>query len=254
MPQWTKDQETAIHNRGGALLVSAAAGSGKTAVLVERVLTRLTDPDDPVDIDRLLLVTFTNAAAAEMRERIGRALGEAVAKNPRDTRLRRQLFLVHRAKITTVHALCLSLAREQAAALGIAPDFRLMDENEGKILRAEVIEEVLDAAYERGDEGFFALCDLLTAGRDDKKLGEVILSTYEKDTGASRPARLPRGCARGAVRPRHGHAARPRAACAGARSGRARRGVPAHGGGRGDRHRRAGGRLSARVDERLKSG
>ena len=121
MPQWTKDQEIAIHNRGGALLVSAAAGSGKTAVLVERVLTRLTDPDDPVDIDRLLLVTFTNAAAAEMRERIGRALGEAVAKNPHDTRLRRQLFLVHRAKITTVHALCLSLAREQAAALAGAP-------------------------------------------------------------------------------------------------------------------------------------
>ena len=112
MPQWTKDQLTAIQNRGGALLVSAAAGSGKTAVLVERVITRLTDPDDPVDIDRLLLVTFTNAAAAEMRERIGRALGEAVANNPRDTRLRRQLFLVHRAKITTVHALCLSLARE----------------------------------------------------------------------------------------------------------------------------------------------
>ena len=180
MPQWTKDQQTAIHDRGSALLVSAAAGSGKTAVLVERVLTRLTDPADPVDIDQLLLVTFTNAAAAEMRERIGRALGAAVAKNPRDTRLRRQLFLVHRAKITTVHALCLSLAREQAAALGIAPDFRLMDENEGKLLRAEVLEEVLDAAYERGDAGFFALCDLLTAGRDDKKLGEVMLRTYEK--------------------------------------------------------------------------
>nr|WP_297173802.1 helicase-exonuclease AddAB subunit AddA [uncultured Agathobaculum sp.] len=180
MPQWTKEQHTAIHDRGGALLVSAAAGSGKTAVLVERVLTRLTDPDDPVDIDRLLLVTFTNAAAAEMRERIGRALGEAVAKNPRDTRLRRQLFLVHRAKITTVHAFCLSLAREQAAALGIAPDFRLMDENEGKILRAEVLEETLDAAYERAEPGFFALCDLLTAGRDDKRLGEVILRTYEK--------------------------------------------------------------------------
>ena len=180
MPQWTKEQETAIHDRGGALLVSAAAGSGKTAVLVERVLARLTDPNDPVDIDRLLLVTFTNAAAAEMRERIGAALGEAAAKAPHDTRLRRQMFLVHRAKITTVHALCLSLAREQAAALGIAPDFRLMDENEGKILRAEVLEEVLDAAYERGDAGFFALCDLLAAGRDDKKLGEVILGTYEK--------------------------------------------------------------------------
>ena len=155
MPQWTKDQQTAIHDRGSALLVSAAAGSGKTAVLVERVLTRLTDPADPVDIDQLLLVTFTNAAAAEMRERIGRALGAAVAKNPRDTRLRRQLFLVHRAKITTVHALCLSLAREQAAALGIAPDFRLMDENEGKLLRVEVLEEVLDAAYERGECGLF---------------------------------------------------------------------------------------------------
>lgn len=180
MPQWTKDQQTAIENRGGTLLVSAAAGSGKTAVLVERVLTRLTDPNDPVDIDRLLLVTFTNAAAAEMRERIGAALAQAVARNPQDTRLRRQLFLVHRAKITTVHALCLSLAREQAAALGIAPDFRLMDAQEGKILRAEVLEEVMDAAYERGDTGFFALCDLLTAGRDDKKLGDVILSTYEK--------------------------------------------------------------------------
>lgn len=180
MPQWTKDQQIAIQNRGGTLLVSAAAGSGKTAVLVERVLTRLTDPENPVDIDRLLLVTFTNAAAAEMRERIGAALAQAVARDPQDTRLRRQLFLVHRAKITTVHALCLSLAREQAAALGIAPDFRLMDAQEGKILRAEVLEEVLDTAYERGDAGFFALCDLLTAGRDDKKLGDVILGTYEK--------------------------------------------------------------------------
>ena len=180
MPQWTKDQQTAIQNRGGTLLVSAAAGSGKTAVLVERVLTRLTDPNDPVDIDRLLLVTFTSAAAAEMRERIGAALAQAAARDPQDTRLRRQLFLVHRAKITTVHALCLSLAREQAATLGIAPDFRLMDAQEGKILRAEVLEEVLDAAYERGDAGFLTLCDLLTAGRDDKKLGDVILSTYEK--------------------------------------------------------------------------
>ncbi|MDO5141412.1 MAG: helicase-exonuclease AddAB subunit AddA [Eubacteriales bacterium] len=180
MPRWTKDQQTAIDDRGGALLVSAAAGSGKTAVLVERVLTRLTDPDDPVDIDRLLLVTFTNAAAAEMRARIAAALSAAVAAAPQDARLRRQLFLVHRAKITTVHALCLSLAREQAAALGIAPDFRLMDENEGKLLRNEVLEEVLDAAYERGDAGFFALCDLLTAGRDDKRLGEVLLGTYEK--------------------------------------------------------------------------
>ena len=180
MPKWTADQQTAIDDRGGTLLVSAAAGSGKTAVLVERVLRRLTDDRDPVDVDRLLLVTFTNAAAAEMRERIGAALAAEVAKRPDDTRLRRQLFLVHRAQITTVHAMCLQLAREQAAQLGIAPDFRLMDEQEGKILRAEVLEEVLEASYEAENSEFFALTDLLTAGRDDKRLGEVILSTYDK--------------------------------------------------------------------------
>lgn len=180
MPEWTQEQKSAIEDRGGTLLVSAAAGSGKTAVLTERVLRRVTDPENPIDITELLLVTFTRAAAAEMRERIAAAIGAAVAQDPSSVRLRRQLFLVHRAKITTVHALCMSLAREQAAALGIAPDFRLMDENESKILRSEVLEEVLEAAYERADEKFLALSDLLTAGRDDRRLGEVILGTYDK--------------------------------------------------------------------------
>ena len=129
MPEWTQEQKSAIEDRGGTLLVSAAAGSGKTAVLTERVLRRVTDPENPIDITELLLVTFTRAAAAEMRERIAAAIGAAVAQDPSSVRLRRQLFLVHRAKITTVHALCMSLAREQAAVLGIAPDFRLMDEN-----------------------------------------------------------------------------------------------------------------------------
>ncbi len=180
MPQWTKDQMEVIENRGGALLVSAAAGSGKTAVLVERVLRRITDTVHPVDIDRLLLVTFTNAAAAEMRGRISAALSEAVAANPGNARLRRQLFLVHRAKITTVHSLCLSLAREQAAELGIAPDFRLMDEQEGLILRSLVLEEVLDEAYERGDSNFHALCDLVSSEKDDSGLGKVILNAWEQ--------------------------------------------------------------------------
>ena len=135
MPEWTSEQKNAIENWGGSLLVSAAAGSGKTAVLTERVLRRVTDPETPIDITQLLLVTFTKAAASEMRERIAAAIASAVAKEPGSARLRRQLFLVHRAKITTVHSLCMSLAREQAAALGIAPDFRLMDENESRILR-----------------------------------------------------------------------------------------------------------------------
>ena len=180
MPEWTSEQKNAIENRGGSLLVSAAAGSGKTAVLTERVLRRVTDPENPIDITQLLLVTFTKAAASEMRERIAAAIASAVAKEPGSARLRRQLFLVHRAKITTVHSLCMSLAREQAASLGIAPDFRLMDENESRILRGEVLEEVLEACYEQADSKFLALSDLLTAGRDDKRLGEVILATYDK--------------------------------------------------------------------------
>ena len=98
MPEWTQEQKSAIEDRGGTLLVSAAAGSGKTAVLTERVLRRVTDPENPIDITELLLVTFTRAAAAEMRERIAAAIGAAVAQDPSSVRLRRQLFLVHRAR------------------------------------------------------------------------------------------------------------------------------------------------------------
>ncbi len=183
MPKWTKDQQTVIENRGGALLVSAAAGSGKTAVLVERVIRRIMDENDPIDIDRFLLVTFTNAAAAEMRSRISAALNESAAANPNDARLRRQLFLVHRAKITTVHSLCLSLAKEQAMVLGIAPDFRLMDEQEANILKASVLDEVLDAAYEeneRNPKNFSQLCELISSGHGDAKLGQVVLGSWEK--------------------------------------------------------------------------
>ncbi len=183
MPRWTKDQQTVIENRGGALLVSAAAGSGKTAVLVERIIRRITDENDPIDIDRFLLVTFTNAAAAEMRSRISAALNESAAANPDDVRLRRQLFLVHRAKITTVHSLCLSLAKEQATVLGIAPDFRLMDEQEANILKASVLDEVLDAAYEENEKNpnnFSKLCELISSGYGDANLGKVVLGSWEK--------------------------------------------------------------------------
>ncbi|MDY3617830.1 helicase-exonuclease AddAB subunit AddA [Agathobaculum sp.] len=180
MPQWTHDQQLAIDSRGSALLVSAAAGSGKTAVLTERVLRRLTDEHEPADIDRLLLVTFTKAAAAEMRERIASAISAALALRPDDKRLRRQLFLVHRAQITTVHAFCQQLAREQAVELGIAPDFRILDEQESLLLRTGVLEDVLEAAYASEDEAFFALSDLLSSGRDDKRLEDTVLRTYEK--------------------------------------------------------------------------
>ena len=117
MTQWTSDQLTAITAQGSDLLVSAAAGSGKTAVLVERVIRRLTDPINPLDIDEFLLVTYTNAAAAEMRGKLADAIAARLELTPDNARLRRQLFLVHKARITTVHAFCLTLVREQTASL-----------------------------------------------------------------------------------------------------------------------------------------
>lgn len=177
--KWTEEQQEAIHNRGGTLLVSAAAGSGKTAVLVERVLRRLTDAQSPEDIDRFLMVTYTNAAAAELRGKIADALTARFAQTPDDARLRRQLFLIHHAPIMTVHAFCLNLAREQFAQLGIAPDFRIADPSEGRMLMDEALDNILETWYQEEDAGFLALSDLLTTGRDDKRLHDVIGETYD---------------------------------------------------------------------------
>lgn len=177
---WTADQLRAIEGRGGDLIVSAAAGSGKTAVLVERVIRRLTDPEKPVDIDRFLLVTFTNAAAAEMRARLSAAISARLETDPLDARLKRQLLLVHRAQITTVHSFCLSLVREQAAALGISPEFRLADEREASILKREVLEDTLEALYGENRPDFIELTGQLLTGRDDRRLSGVVLDTYEK--------------------------------------------------------------------------
>ena len=180
MPNWTDEQLAAIEENRGALLVSAAAGSGKTAVLVERVLRRLTHPQNPTDIDRFLLVTYTNAAAAEMRGKIADAIAARLSSQPDDKRLRRQLLLVHRAQITTVHSFCLNLVREQFAALDLPPDFRIADEGERAEIMEEALETVLESGYESEDEGFLALSDLLSAGRDDRRLGQVILEVFEK--------------------------------------------------------------------------
>ncbi len=186
--KWTDEQRAAIENRGGTLLVSAAAGSGKTAVLVERVLRQLTDSVNPVDIDRFLMVTYTNAAAAELRGKIADALTARLTETPDDKRLRRQLFLVHRAQITTVHAFCLKLAREQFVQLGISPDFRIADSSETGLLMEELLDAQLEAAYEAAEhsqetesgKGFLALTELLHAGRDDRRLQETIREIYEK--------------------------------------------------------------------------
>ena len=180
MNRWTSDQLAAIEAQVGPVLVSAAAGSGKTAVLVERVLRRLTDPVAPIDLDRFLLVTFTNAAASEMRAKLGDAMTARLAAEPDNARLRRQILQLQKADITTMHGYCMKLAREHADELGMPPDFRLLDESEARQLRGEVLQSVLDARYESADPAFLALSDLLTSGQNDDRLAEVILETDEK--------------------------------------------------------------------------
>lgn len=180
MPNWTDEQLNAIDENKGALLVSAAAGSGKTAVLVERVIRRLTDKLNPTDIDRFLLVTYTNAAASEMRSKIALAMTKKLALEPNDTRLRRQLMLIHKAQITTVHSFCLNIIREQCSFIGLNPDFRIADEGEVAEIKQEAIEIALENGYESGDKGFILLSDLLSVGRDDKRLSDVVLEIFDK--------------------------------------------------------------------------
>ncbi len=178
-PKWTQDQANTITARGGTLLVSAAAGSGKTAVLVQRVIERLTDPLHPVDADRLLIVTFTKAAAAEMKERITARLGELAALNPRDGLIQRQQLLLTRAHISTIHRFCMDLVKEHFFSLGISPDFRVADESELTVMQSEAMETVLEALYAQGEEPFLQLVSLIGGGKNDARLAETILTLYQ---------------------------------------------------------------------------
>ena len=134
--QWTDEQWQAITQRGNNLLVAAAAGSGKTSVLVERIIRRIMDESDPVGVDQLLVVTFINAAAAEMRHRIGDALRKALKDDPHSAHLRRQLALLQRATITTLHSFCLGILRQYYYLIDLDPDFRIADQLEGELLRS----------------------------------------------------------------------------------------------------------------------
>lgn len=178
MPKWTKEQESAFLDRGGSLLVSAAAGSGKTAVLVERVIQKLTDRINPVDADRLLIVTFTNAASAEMRGRISAKLSE-LSHDPNYAKtVERQLILMDKANISTIDAFCIKLVRENFQLLGISPDFRIADESEIKILQAAAMKETLSFCYAQNDPVFSELSELLCGFRDDSALVDTVLTIY----------------------------------------------------------------------------
>lgn len=176
---WTPAQRQAIDARGGTVLVSAAAGSGKTAVLVERLLGLLTDPEHPVDIDRVLVVTFTKAAAAEMRSRLGAALSERIAADPRNLRLQRQQLLLPGASISTIHGFCATLLKEQAHRLDIPPDFQVAEQAQAALLQEEAMAETLEAQYAAHAEDFAALASLLSSGRSDAGLSAAVKKLYQ---------------------------------------------------------------------------
>lgn len=178
---WTAEQKEAIQTKGCNLLISAAAGAGKTAVLVERVIRRLTDPREKTDLDRLLVVTFTQAAAAEMRERISHALYQALGQNPASSHLRRQILLLEKASITTLHSFCLDLLRQYFYLIRLTPSFRVMGEIEASLLRQEILEEVLEERYARaldGPSAFGRLVDAFGGQRDDRLLQDLAMRLY----------------------------------------------------------------------------
>lgn len=186
----TEQQRLAVNCRNASLIVSAAAGAGKTAVLVRRVLSLLTDETDPCGVDELLVVTFTNAAAGEMRQRIGDALRRRLAEDPANARLRRQLGLLGSARIQTVHAFCQSLIREHFTLCGVEPDFRLADETQCQLLLEQALSDTLEEAYFRAEPGFAALCDTLTDGRSDRVLAQAVLEIFEKTRSHPYPEKL----------------------------------------------------------------
>ncbi len=191
MPElnFTPEQRAAIDTRGSTVLVSAAAGSGKTRVLTERLMAYLTDAENPVDIDRFLVITYTRAAAAELRSRILDGIYARIASDPENRRLRRQVALCARAEIGTIHSFCADFLRANCAALALAPDFQVADTERCAALRAAALEHTLERAYMHidTDAPFRLLADTVGGGRDDARLGELVLTLYDKMQCHARP-------------------------------------------------------------------
>ena len=176
----TEEQRAAVEDRGGGLLVAAAAGSGKTRVLVERLLGRV--QKEGADLDRFLVITYTKAAAAELRGRIAQELSARLAASPGERHLRRQSMLLYKTQISTIHAFCAQLLREHGHLLDLEADLRLCDESEAGVLMLQAMDQVLEARYETVEAGgeFARLLDTMSAGRDDERLVEIALDIYSK--------------------------------------------------------------------------
>ncbi len=186
---WTPQQTDAINSRRGNVIVSAAAGSGKTAVLVERVIKRITDEENPTSADRLLIVTFTKAAANEMLERITAAVENLLRERPDDTNLIRQQMLLPTAKICTIDSFCAGLVKENFELLSMSPESKPADEGELEIIKNESADEALCLMYEEGGESFRNLSELLFRGRDDSYLAETVKKLYESSRSFPFPDR-----------------------------------------------------------------
>lgn len=176
--KWTDEQLLAIETRGKNLLVAAAAGSGKTAVLVERIIKIITDDNNPVDIDKLLVVTFTNAAASEMRERIGDTISKKLEEMPDSKMLQRQLALLNKSNITTIHSFCLDIIKNNFHLIDLDPGFRIGDETECTLIKQDVLIELFEDKYDKEDEDFLNLIEAYCTNRDDERLKEIVLKLY----------------------------------------------------------------------------
>lgn len=180
--KWTEEQELVINLRDRNILVSAAAGSGKTAVLVERIIKIISDKSRPVDIDRLLVVTFTKAAAAEMRNRVGDAIEKMLIENPDDEHLQRQATLLHNAQITTIDSFCQNIIRNYFHVIDLDPSFRVADENELAIMKTDIMEELLEMKYqesrENGNQNFLDFTESFSPGRTDSNIEELVLRLF----------------------------------------------------------------------------
>ncbi|MDF2531153.1 MAG: recombination helicase AddA [Clostridia bacterium] len=178
--KWTTEQYSAITAGTSNLLIAAAAGAGKTAVLVERITRKVTADSNPVDIDKLLVVTFTKAAASQMRERLGKAINKLLEEQPESKSLQRQLTLLGKASITTIHSFCLEVIQSNFHSVDLDPGFRIADETEALLLKLEALDELFEQHYEdeNYDESFFRLLNSFSGSRDDKALQDIVLGVY----------------------------------------------------------------------------
>ena len=181
--KFTQDQQRVIDLRKKNILVSAAAGSGKTAVLVERIIGLITDPLEPVDIDQLLIVTFTNAAASQMKERIQAALEKKMEQDPENDHLLRQSTLLHHAQITTIDSFCLFLVKNHFHEIGLDPGFRVADSGEIQLLKQDCLNEIIEELLEEEDsaESFGKLLDTIAFRGKERVLEEMVLKLHRYD-------------------------------------------------------------------------